>query len=121
GGHYNLLMLAWLPLCLLLLELANRRLTPFTRLLTVGGAGIVFSFFVLAAYPYLTLYAGLFLALWSLGAALDQAGYLNGSGPRSRRRTLGALGRWVGRGVAAAVVGVGLGAVQLLPALELTR
>lgn len=114
GGHYNMVPLAWLPLVLLFLEQAIRR----RSLLRATWAGCAFSLVILGAYPYVTLYAGLFIALWTFGTALEEAGYLGGGGVHSRRRTLGAIGRWLALGAWTALVGVALGAVQLLPGLE---
>jgi hypothetical protein len=114
GGHYNMVPLAWLPLVLLGLEQAIR----WRRLLPATWAGVVFGFVVLGAYPYVSLYAGLFVALWSLGTALEEAGYLEGIGPRSRRRSLAALLWWAGMGCCTALVAVAVGAVQLLPGME---
>lgn len=133
-GHYNMIPLAWLPLLLLWLEGAIRQ----GSFLRATGAGVIFSFFILGAYPYVTLYAGLFIALWTLAPALEGAGFLGadgprlgggtglaglenrptGEGPRSWRKTSQALGRWLGFGVWTAGVGVALGAAQLLPGLE---
>jgi hypothetical protein len=114
GGHYNMVPLAWLPLVLLWLELAIRR----RRVLYATWAGAAFSLFVLGAYPYLTLYAGMFVALWTLGPALETAGYLEGEGSRSTARTVRALAWWLGLGAWCALMAVGLGAIQLLPGLE---
>ncbi len=114
GGHYNMVPLAWLPLVLLWLEQAIRR----RSLLYATWAGAAFSLFLLGAYPYLTLYAGMFVALWTLGSALEIAGYLQGKGPTSGPRTAKALAWWLGLGAWTALVAVGLGAVQLLPGLE---
>src|SRR5262249_15287690 len=69
-------------------------------------------------HPQVTLYAGLFIAVWSLGPALEQAGYLGAGGERSWRRMRAALGRWLGLGAWTVVVAAALAAVQLLPALE---
>ncbi len=113
GGHYNMVPLAWLPLILLWLERGT--------LLAATWAGAAFSLFVLGAYPYITLYAGVFVALWTLGPTLERAGFLGGDGPRSWRRTLNALGRWVFLGGWTALIAVGLGAVQLLPGLEMAH
>lgn len=105
GGHYNMVPLAWLPLVLLWLDQAIRR----GSLLRATWAGAAFAAIVLGAYPYLTLYAGLFIALWTLGTALEQSGHY---------RTMTALVRWAGFGAWTALVAVALGAVQLLPSLE---
>jgi hypothetical protein len=120
GGHYNMVPLAWLPLVLLALDTAHRR-PGFVSLLWASWAGAGFALFILGAFPYVTLYAGLFIALWSLGPALEQAGYLGGTAERSPQRTARALGRWLGLGAWTLLVGVGLGAVQLLPSLEAAR
>lgn len=110
GGHYNMIPIAWLPLVLLWLEQAIERRSVFRSV----AAGAAFSLFILAAYPYVTLYAGLFVALWSLGVALDAEGW-------ERPRWPQALTRWAGFGLGTVLVAVLLGAVQLLPSLEGAR
>jgi hypothetical protein len=105
AGHTILAPLAWLPLAALLLDGAVRR----GSLARATAAGAAFALIVLGAHPQLTFYAGLFLALWSLGPALD--GVAAGGYGR-------ALARWAGCGAWAALVGAALGAVQLVPALE---
>jgi hypothetical protein len=102
GGHYNLVPLAWLPLVLLWLEQAIER----GSLVRATWAGAAFALLVLGAYPYVTLYAGLFIALWTLGPATS-----------NQRGTRG-LVRWAGFGTWMALIAVALGAVQLLPGLE---
>ncbi len=117
AGHSNLTPLAWLPLVLLGLERAIRR----GGLLPVLGAGAVFALIALGTHPQFTFYAGLFTAVWTLGPALEKAGGMGGTGPRSWRRTAGALGRWALCGLATAAIAGVLAAVQLLPTLEATR
>jgi hypothetical protein len=103
GGHYNMIALAWLPIVLLFLEQAIRR----RSLLRATWAGAAFALIILCAYPYLTLYAGLFVAVWTLGVARE----VPVPGGKAYF-TWAALGGW------AALVAVALGAVQLLPGLE---
>jgi hypothetical protein len=114
AGHTNVAPLAWLPLVLLLLEGAHRRGSAARA----AAAGAVFALIVLGTHPQFTFYAGLFVALWLLGPALEQAGYLGAGGTRSWRRTAGAMGRWAAFGAVAGAVALGLSAVQLLPTLE---
>ena len=114
AGHYNMVTLAWLPLVLLWLEQAVRS----GSVVRATWAGVAFALIILGSFPYVTLYVGLFVALWTLGTALEQAGYLDGTGERSSRRTRTALVRWTGLGAWAALVAVSLSAVQLLPGLE---
>jgi hypothetical protein len=124
GAHVTFAPLAWLPLVLLALEQALGRAgrgEAAAALAWGAGAGLIFGVAVLGAQPQLPFYAGLFVALWTLGPVLEQAGFLGGGGARSRRRTAGALLRWVGLGAWAALWAVGLAAVQLLPTLEATR
>src|SRR5437667_145211 len=64
------------------------------------------------------LVAHAFVALATLGTALEQAGHLGGVGERSGRRTRLELGRWLGVGVWVIVCTAGLTAIQLLPTLE---
>lgn len=116
GGSYLTVGTCWLPLALLWLEEAvERRSMP-----RATAAGCVFALLILGAPPQLTFYAGVFLALWTLAPALENAGYLGGSGDRSWPRTGTALGLWLGLGVWSVVVAAGLSAIQLLPTLELT-
>jgi hypothetical protein len=117
AGHSFMAPLAWLPLVCLGLEAAQQR----RSLLPATAAGAAFALILLGAHPQLTLYSGLFVALWTLGPALQQAGYLNGDGPRSRRRTRAALSRWLLQGACCLAVAVALSAVELFPALEATR
>src|SRR5262249_52877386 len=63
----------------------------------------VFALVILGTHPQWTFYAGLFLALWTLGPARDEAG---------------GLVRWAGYGAWAAALALALAAVQLLPTLE---
>jgi hypothetical protein len=113
AGHSITVGLAWLPWVLLLLEGAIRT-RSFRR---ATAAGVVFALVVLGTHPQWTFYAGLFLALWTLGTALDGAGVF-GDEPRCRRRVVGALAGWAGYGAWAAALAVALAAVQLLPTLE---
>jgi hypothetical protein len=131
GGHYNMVPLAWLPLVLLCFDRAIR----CRSVIYATWAGAVFSLFVLGAYPYLTLYAGMFVALWTLGPALETAGSsgqwtVGSEQPKAGDQsmvlstvhcplpTLKALAWWLGLGAWTALVAVGLGAIQLLPGLE---
>jgi hypothetical protein len=115
AGHYNFLGLAWLPLVLLGLEQAMRR----NSLLWATGAGTVYALVILGTYPQVTFYAGLFSGLWTLGLALEQAGWWDKGAAWTWRRTGQGLGRWLGYGAWAALVAVALAAVQLLPTLDL--
>ncbi len=116
AGHQTFAPIAWLPLIVLLLEGALRRAgrgEVVSALLRAAWAGAVLGVLALGAQPQLTFYAGLFLALWTLGPALE--------GARTGRRRLAALARWAGLGVWAAAWAVGLFAVQLLPTMEAAR
>jgi len=104
GGHYNMVPLAWLPLVLLWLEQAIQR----RSLLRATWAGAAFSLFILGAYPYVTLYAGVFLILWTFGIVVEQG----------RSRILQNIVWWTGLGTWSALIAVALGAVQLLPGME---
>jgi hypothetical protein len=103
AGHYITVGLAWLPLVLLLLEEAIRR----GSVLYATWAGAAFALIVLGTHPQWTFYAGLFIALWTLGAALER--------PGSR---LWALAWWLGLGLWVVAMAVALSAIQLLPSLE---
>lgn len=104
GGHYNMVPLAWLPLLLLFFERAIGQ----RSLLWATWAGAAYALMILAAYPYITLYVGMFVALWSALTVME--------GGETNR--LAALLRWLGYGAWTAGIGVALGAVQLLPSLE---
>jgi hypothetical protein len=114
GGHYITIGLAWLPLVVLCLERAIQR----GSVIWATGAGAAYGLLALGTQPQWTFYAGLFLALWTLGATLKEAGYLDGVGPRSTKRTAFLLSRWAGLGAWTAVLGAALAAVQFLPTLE---
>ncbi len=114
AGHTILIGLAWLPLVLLLLESAVRR----GGLVRATAAGTAAGLMILGTQPQWTFYSALLAAGLTLGTALESAGWLGGAGPRSARRTLAALGRWLGLGLWAALTAGALSAVQLLPTLE---
>jgi hypothetical protein len=111
AGHYNMVPLAWLPLVLLLLEQAIER----GSLVRATAAGAVFALLILGAFPYVTLYAGVFVALWTLGTTVTDTESARTGPPRA---TL--VRRWLGLGMWTALAAVALGAVALLPGLELS-
>jgi hypothetical protein len=120
GGHYIVIGLAWVPLALLFLERAIRR----GSFLNATWAGAVFGLVALGTQPQWTFYAGIFLALWTLGTALfgeePQSGspaHLITLSPR-HLVTLSRLARWLAFGAWAAFLAVALAAVQFLPTLE---
>jgi hypothetical protein len=117
GGHYNMIPLAWLPLVLLWLEKAVRQ----KSIGYASAAGASYALIVLGAYPYVTLYAGIFTALWTLGIALEESGILGPARERPRRHRFIALASWAMLGYWTALVAVALSAVQLLPAIEASR
>jgi Bacterial membrane protein YfhO len=105
AGHYAYIGLAWLPLVLLGLERAVRR----SSLPAATWAGVAFGLLALSTQPQITIYAGVFLAAWTLPVALEP----------SERRLLPKLFSWAGAGAWTALVGAGIAAVQLAPTLEL--
>jgi hypothetical protein len=113
AGHYITVGLAWLPWVLLLLEGALRR----GSFRWATAAGVVFGLVVLGTHPQWTFYAGLFLALWTLGTALEGADVF-GEEACAWRQVVAAVARWAGYGAWAAALAVALAAVQLLPTLE---
>jgi len=118
GGHTILTPLCWLPLAALLLNNAVRR-GSFRH---ATGAGVVFALIVLGTHPQITVYAGLFLALWTL-PVVAASGPLAGSSEASKRAACGygAFVRWALLGGWTLLIAVALSAVQLLPALEATH
>jgi hypothetical protein len=114
AGHYTTIGLAWLPLVLLCLDQAIRR----GSVLWGTWAGGLFALVILGTQPQWSFYAGVFIALWTLGTALENAGYF-GTAPAQRpRRTVAALASWLGWGAWTAALALALSAVQLLPTLE---
>lgn len=111
GGHYVVIGLAWIPLLLLLLEGSLHG----KFLLRASGAGVVFAFIILGTHPQWTFYTGLFVVLWTLGAALEMGGWWGGDKTLPLSRS---LLFWLGGGALAVLVGVGLSSVQLLPTAE---
>src|SRR5437870_954842 len=116
GGHYIMIPLAWLPLVLLLLERAIER----GAMMKAAWAGVVFAMIVLGTHPQLTLYAGLFIALWTFGDVIHPhtAPATDSLARLQDRIDYALLRRWLGMGAVAAIVAVVLSAIQLLPALE---
>jgi hypothetical protein len=113
GGHYVTVGLAWVPLVLLLLDRAVRRGSLHYAI----AAGTVYGLVVLGTQPQWTFYAGLLLALWTLGTALESAGAWSRDG-LSRADLPRALARWLACGTCAALLAGALAAVQLLPTGE---
>jgi hypothetical protein len=116
AGHQTFAPVAWLPVVLLLFEAALRRAGrgEVVAALACGAwSGAALGALALGAQPQLTFYAGLFLALWTLGPALD--------GVRTGRRRAAALARWAALGAWAAAWALGLFAVQLFPTAEAAR
>ena len=111
GGHYIMIPLAWLPLMLLFLERAIER----RSLLWGTWAGVVYSFIILGSHPQMTLYVGLFCAVWSLG------GLFNDCAAHRQIGLVSYIARWIFMGVWTLSVASALSAVQLLPALEAAR
>jgi len=116
GGHYIMIPLAWLPLVLLLLEQA----VAGRSLLRATWAGAVYALIVLGTHPQMTLYAGVFVALWTFGAVPAWRGWQADENPREpgRAGTWRPVLWWLGLGVWTVAVAAALSAVQLLPALE---
>ena len=113
AGHYMATGLAWLPIVLLLAESALGR----RSLLRAAWAGAAFAVLALGTHPQWTLYAGLFLACWTAGAALETGGYWEIPPCRPARAMVSLLAC----GVLGATVALLLLSAQLLPALEAAR
>jgi hypothetical protein len=116
AGHQTFAPVAWLPVVVLLFESALRRAgrgEAVAALARGAWAGAALGAVALGAQPQLTFYAALFLALWTLGPALE--------GARAGRGRAAALARWAGLGAWAAAWALGVFAVQLLPTMEAAR
>lgn len=109
AGQTVVIGLAWLPLVALCFERALRRRSPGWA----AAAGAALALIVLGTHPQWTLYAGLFLAAWTLSTALE--------GAHAWRAVGVALARWVGLGLLTAAVALALAAVQAAPTLEAIR
>jgi hypothetical protein len=108
GGHYNMVPLAWLPFVLLFMERSIRR----RSFVDATWAGAIFALIALAAYPYITLYAGIFAVVWTWGCTRDHHSSSAPVYPGSARAAWLLFGAWAG------LVALALSAVQLLPGLE---
>jgi hypothetical protein len=106
AGHYAFAGLAWLPWALLGLD----RAIAARSLVAATWGGVAFGMLAISTHPQLTLYSGLFLAIWTFPSVLDA----------EIHRVWSRLGCWTALGLWVAAVGVALAAVQLLPALEAT-
>jgi hypothetical protein len=117
AGHYIMIPLAWLPLVLLWFEQAIER----RSLLCATWAGAAFALIILGTHPQLTLYAGLFCAVWTFGCWWNR-GTGAGISPVSPDATNGSFSRffmsWLKQGTWCALMAALLSAVQLLPSLE---
>ena len=110
GGHCIMAPLAWLPWILLCLDHANAATVTFAnRIRWATASGLVFGMMVLGTHPQITFYCGLAIGLSILLSANM------GRTSKDRWRKLPLV---VGCGIWCAVVAVGLGAIQLLPAME---
>jgi hypothetical protein len=100
AGHIVVLGVAWVPWVLLLLEAAMWR----GSLWHATAAGAVFALVVLSSHPQMTLYCGIFVALWTIEAGRD-AGWK----------------RWLLCGGWTAIVAIALSAVELFPTMAAAR
>jgi hypothetical protein len=149
AGHYAFAGLAWLPWTLLGLHVAIER----RSLVAASWAGVAFGMLALGTHPQLTLYCGLFAAVWTLPLALGHGrkvipqstphptlphptlphkggGISHPSAPQSLSRPplrgrvgwgVKRLTPWLALGLWAALIAVGIAAVQLAPSLEASR
>jgi hypothetical protein len=103
AGHYYKVGLAWLPLVLLWLEQSLGR----RSLLRATWAGAALALVVLGTVPQVVLYVALFVPLWTLPTALENAD-----------QRLPALARWLGLQAWMGLIALGLAAAQLSLTLE---
>jgi hypothetical protein len=112
GGHFNMLMLAWTPLVMLLFERAIATRESCSKAVALSAAaGGVFSMIVLAAYPYVTCYAGMLVVFWTFLSIWDRA---TGDGKRWQNE----LVRWIALGFVSGTVALLCSAVQWMPGVE---
>ncbi len=99
AGHYAFAGLAWLPWVLLGLH----RAVTGRGLVAATWAGVAFGMLALGTHPQLTLYCGIFAAIWTLPFALEVARHRGWSAGMDRLTCLddgsGRVGRpgWPGR------------------------
>jgi Bacterial membrane protein YfhO len=126
AGHYAFAGLAWLPWTLLGLHVALER----RSLVAASWAGVAFGMLALGTHPQLTLYGGIFAAIWTLPFALDQCPQFLprftphgwGVNPEASPATFSSrLIPWLILGLWAALIAGGIAAAQLAPSLEASR
>lgn len=113
GGHTVLLGLAWLPLVMYLYERELRHATRWGVVLP----GVAFALVILGLAPQWTFYAGIFVAVWTFGTALEQS-RLGREVFSARQRLLGEFVRWGIVGAVLIAVALGLSLVQFLPTVK---
>lgn len=116
GGHY-FVGVAWLPLLLLFLERAIR----FGSWSDATIAALAYALVAWGSHLQIAFYAGLLIAFWTLGTALQEWGWLAEPDENRRLRLPLALGRWLGFGAWVAFLGIALAAIAILPNLDFAR
>jgi hypothetical protein len=109
AGHSIVIGLAWLPLVLLCFERTLRRRRPSWA----AASGAALALLVLGTHPQWTLYAVLFIAVWTVGTGIE--------GTHGGRAVMAGLIRWMAFGILMGLIALALAAIQLLPTLEATR
>lgn len=116
---------AWLPLLLAIVELMIRRQElkgagPFVPIVYVAAGAVALGMLVLAGHPEILVYTLLVTAFYGLARLAALAWTLRGQGLSARTywRPVLRLAAWL---VVMGVLGIGLGAVQLVPLVELVR
>jgi hypothetical protein len=99
AGHTVTAGIAWIPLVLVCVE---RAILRRSWRWAVGG-GVAYALLVLGTHPQWTFYGSLLIGLWPLRLLGASRGFVI---------------RWLAVEAAVVVVGLGLGAVQLLPTIE---
>lgn len=121
AGHYAFAGIAWLPWVLLGLH----RAIEGRSFLGATWGGFAFGMLVLSTHPQLTLYCGLFAALWTFLFALEAGRARVMDQPRTSKPTLREISpglfRWLISGLWAAGVAIALAAVQIMPSLDAAR
>tara|TARA_R110002049_G_scaffold27321_2_gene94230 strand:+ start:432113 stop:434437 length:2325 start_codon:yes stop_codon:yes gene_type:complete len=120
GGHSIMAPLAWLPWVLVCVHTAIESPNIRGRIRWATAAGLFFGMMILGTHPQVTFYSGLTIALsvlvWTLVGHEKKEPTI---ASLQRAKSLGKrLNLGIACGIWCALIAIGLGAIQLMPALE---